>query len=221
MKTIRRQLTHKLLLTVGLLLVAGGVTVYLCARAALEAQFDAALRARAQAISTLTEQKRGRLEIEFADELMRGFDLRGSDFFELWQAGGQPVERSRSLGDAHLPLRHGDPGTPLYWDLTLPDGRRGRAIGIKFQPQNSEDQAKNAAPVEAILAVASLRRELDRTLATLQLVLAGTGLLLLAATALVVPRVLRHELQPLQTLTVEAARIDAASLSARRASVSA
>ena len=63
--------------------------------------------------------------------------------------------------------------------------------------------------------MASVRRELDRTLATLQLVLAGSGLLLLAATALVVPRVLRRELKPLQSLAAEAARIDAASLSAR------
>jgi two-component system sensor histidine kinase QseC len=215
MKTIRQQLTRKLLLTVGLLIGAGGLGVYLCARTALLAQFDAALRAKAQAISTLTERKGSRLEIEFSDEHMRGFEAGGSDFFELWQADAKPVERSRSLRDAHLPLRHGTLEAPLSWNLTLSNGHPARAVGLKFRPQNSDDQAQDAAPAEAILVVASLRHDVDRTFAILQLVLAGSGLLLLAATALVVPRVLRRELTPLQRLAGEAASIDAASLSAR------
>jgi two-component system sensor histidine kinase QseC len=215
MKTIRQQLTRKLLITVGLLLGAGGLGVYICARTALLAQFDAALRAKAEAITTLTEQKGSRLEIEFSDEHMRGFEEGGRDFFELWQADKKPVERSRSLRDAHLPMRHGAVEAPLFWNVTLPNGQPSRAAGLKFRPQNADDQAQHAAPAEAILVVASLRRDLDRTLATLQFVLASSGLLLLAATALVVPRVLRRELTPLQQLAGEAARIDAASLSAR------
>ena len=203
MKTIRRQLTRKLLLTVGLLIGAGGLGVYFCARTALLAQFDNALRAKAQAITTLTEQKGRRLEIEFSDEHMRGFEAGGRDFFELWQADGKPVERSRSLRDAHLPLRYGTLEAPLSWNFSLPNGQRSRAVGLKFRPQNADDQTLDAAPAEAILVVASLRRDLDRTLATLQLVLAGSGLLLLGATALVVPRVLRRELTPLQRLADE------------------
>ena len=215
MKTIRRQLTRKLLLTVGLLIGAGGLGVYFCARTALLAQFDNALRAKAQAITTLTEQKGRRLEIDFSDEHMRGFEAGGHDFFELWQADEKPVERSRSLRDAHLPLRHGTLEAPLAWNFALPSGQPCRAVGMKFRPQNADDQTQAAGPAEGILVVASLRRDLDRTLAILQLVLAGGGLLLLAATALVVPRVLRRELAPLQTLAAEAARIDATTLSAR------
>jgi len=215
MKTIRQQLTRKLLLTVGLLIGAGGLGVYFCARTVLLAQFDAALRAKAQALTTLTERKGSRLEIEFSDEHMRGFEAGGRDFFELWQADAKPVERSRSLRDTHLPLRYGTMEAPLAWSLTLSNGQPARAVGLKFRPQNSDDQTQDAAPAEAILVVASLRHDLDRTFAILQLVLAGSGLLLLAATALVVPRVLRRELTPLQRLAAEAARIDAAMLSAR------
>ena len=214
MKTIRQQLTRKMLLTVGLLIGTGGLGVYLCARTALLAQFDAALCAKAQAITTLTERKGSSLEIDFSDEHMPGFEAGGGDFFELWQADGKPVERSRSLRSAHLPLRHGSLEAPLAWNLTLSNGQPGRAVGLEFRPQNADDQARDAAPA-AILVVASLRRDLDRTLATLQLVLVGSGVLLLVATALVVPRVLRRELTPLQQLAGQAARIDAASLSAR------
>ena len=217
MKTIRQQLTRKLLWSVGLILVAGGAGVYLCARTALVAQLDAALQAKAQAITTLTEQKGQRLEIEFSDEHMRGFDAGGRDFFELWQSGEKPVERSRSLGDAHLPLRHGTMETPQFWNLILPNGQPGRAVGFQFHPQQSDenDNSVAASPFEAILVVATTRAELDRTLTTLQLVLAGSGLLILMATVLVVPRVLRRELTPLQRLADEAAGMDGSSLAAR------
>jgi len=215
MKTIRRQLTRKLLLTVGLLLGAGGFTVYVCARVALQGGFDAALRAKAQALATLTRQNDSGPEMDFSDEHMRGFEEGGADFFELWDAASRTAERSRSLRDGHLPCRHGTLEKPVFWNLTLPEGRRCRAVGFEFRPQNSEDEPANGSFPEAILVVASVRRELDRTLTTLQVVLAGCGLLLLAATAVVVPRVLRRELKPLQTLAAEAAQIDAATLSAR------
>lgn len=214
MTTIAQQLTRKLLLAVGLLIAAGGVAVYLWARAALQHQFDAALSAKAHAITTLTEQKANRMKIDWSDEHQRGFEPGGSDFFELWSSDGKTVERSRSLRQAHLPLRHGTLETPAFWNVTLPKAGSARAVGIKFRP-HPDDLPKGVAPSDAILVVASVRRELDRTLATLQLVLAGCGLLLLASTALVVPRVLRRELAPLRQLADHAGRIDAASLSTR------
>lgn len=216
MSTIRQRLTRRLLLTVGLLLGLGGLTVWLCARAALLAQFDATLRAKAQAIAALTEQKGGRIELELAHETLRGFESRtGPDFFQLWRADGAPVERSRSLGAAKLPRQAGPAHAPVFWNLTLPTGQPGRAVGLRFQPAGGDAKRRATAPVQAILVVASDRRELDRTLTTLALVLTGSGLGLLAATALVVPRVLRRGLAPLQQLADATARIDAGSLAER------
>jgi signal transduction histidine kinase len=214
--TIRQQLTRRLLLTVALLLAAGAVAVYWCARTALLAQFDAALRAKAQAITSLTEQKGDHIELDFADETMRGFESHsGPDFFQLWRADGKVVERSRSLGRGDLPLRYGPAQTPLFWNLTLPGGQPGRAVGLRFQPQQGGGKRRGGPVMEAVLVVASQRRDLDRTLATLALVLGGSGVLLLAATALVVPGVLRRGLSPLQQLADATARIDAGSLTAR------
>lgn len=210
MTTIRQQLTRHLLLAVGLLIAAGGLAVYLCARGALRAQFDATLRARAQSIIALTEVKKNRVVVDFPDGQTTGFETGGLGFFELWQTDGSSVERSPSLRDSHLPLRHGTLEAPEFWDVLLPGGQAGRAIGVKFRPPESDD-----ARAEAILVVAAPRRELDRTLATLGLILGASGLLLLGGTAWVVPRVLRRGLQPLQRLADEAARIDAATLSAR------
>src|SRR5260221_11495301 len=164
MKTIRQQLTRKLLLTLGLLFVLGGLGIYYCVRVALLAQFDAALRAKAQAIASVIEQKGDRLNIEFSDEYMRGFGKGGRDYYEFWRDGEQSVERSESLGDAHLERRHGTLNTPLFWNLTLAHGRDGRAIGLKFQPHFEEDKKNRSAPIEVILEVASKRRNLAETL---------------------------------------------------------
>jgi signal transduction histidine kinase len=213
MRTIRQQLTWKLLLAFGALLGAGGGAVYLSARAALLGQFDTALRAKAEALATLTEGDGSRIKLEFSDEHMPAFEGHGPDFFELWRLDEKTVERSHSLGHAHLPFQYGPADAPRFWNLTLPDGRSGRAIGLRFRTQRSN--SNRSGPVEAILAVASVRQELDHTLATLQLVLAGSGLLVLAATVLAVPRMLAGELKPLQALADHAAHIDAGSLSAR------
>jgi len=214
MITIRQQLTRKLLITVGLLIAVSGVAVYACTRAALRAQFDSALHTKAQALTTLTEQKRGKVKIDFSDKQMPSFERGGADFFEVWLANGTPVERSPSLGEAHLPLHYRSQASPAFWNLTLSNGMIVRAIGFEFRP-TVDDPKPEAMATDAILVVASNRRNLDRTLFTLALVLTGGGLLSLAATGLVVPRVLRRELSPLQHLAEHAARIDAASLSAR------
>jgi len=215
MKTIRQQLTRKLLLTLGLLIGIGGLVVYWSARTALLTQFDAALRAKAQAITQLVEQRGGRLKIESSIKDLRGYEAGGSDFLELWQTEDKPFDRSRSLQEAHLPLRHGTLEAPLFWNFTLQNGEPGRAVGLKFQPRMEGERRSEGHSTDALLVVASARRDLNRTLATLQIVLAGSGLTLLIATILLVPRVLRRELAPLQRLAREAERIDATSLSAR------
>ncbi len=215
MTTIRQQLTRKLLLSLGLLIGGGGFAVYFCARTALLAQFDAALRAKSQAITTLVEQRGGRLKMEYSVAELRGYETGGDDFLEVWQTENQPFERSRSLRDGHLPLHYGTPDAPRIWNLTLPNGQPGRAVGLKFRPRVDGERRNDARPTEAFVVVATERHDLDHTLATLRVVLAGSGLLLLGATIWIVPRVLRRELTPLQRLAGEAARIDATSLSAR------
>lgn len=214
MTTIRQRLTRRLLLT-GLVLVAlAGAGVYYCARTALLGQFDTALLARAQTLTTVTSVKGDKVEIEFSDELVHGYEKGGGDFFEFWRAGGAVVERSRSLGAADLVPRPEPADRPQFLDLVLPGGRAGRAVSLTFRPQDAEDDKKSAG-TDLVLVVAAARDDLDRTLATLLLVLAGGGGLLLAGTALAVPRALSEELAPLQLLADQAARIDAGSLGAR------
>src|ERR1019366_1698093 len=171
---------------------------------------------KATAISTVTEQRGNRVEVEFNDRFMREFGERvATDFFEMWLSDGTTLTRSESLGTADLPSLSGTFDKPKFWNLALPSGFAGRAIGFQFLPRLVRPERLSTAPSELVLVVASDRRGLDRTLATLGCVLSGCGVLLLAATALLVPRVLRGELAPLNELADEAARVNADSLTAR------
>jgi two-component system sensor histidine kinase QseC len=215
MRTIRQQLTRKLLLSFALLIGLGGIGVYLSTRAALLDQFDQTLRAKANAISSVTEQRGERVEVEFSEQFMHEFDDGVAvDFFQLRRPDGTTIRRSESLTNTDLPPIVGKLNRHKFWNLKLPSGFRGRAIGYNFWPRISKE-GEPAKPIELTIVVASDRRELDETLATLVFVLLGCGVLLLVTTAFIVPRVLRRELVPLNQLADQAARITADSLATR------
>src|ERR1022692_412256 len=217
MKTIRQQLTRALLSGFALLLGAGGVGVYLSTRAALLQQFDETLRAKANAISSSTEQHGKRIGLEISEDSMREYDENVPvEFFQLRRLDGTAVRRSKSLGEADLPVLYGTIRHPKFWNLTLPSHYRGRAIGYEFQPRSArEGEVATTEPVELSIVLASDRRELDETLAVLAVVLLGCGALLLVATGLIVPRVLGRGLAPLNQVAEQTTRINADSLSTR------
>jgi signal transduction histidine kinase len=264
MRTLRQQFTVRLLLGVAVPLILGGLSVFLLTRAALQEQFDAALHAKAIAITTITRQSAEGLDVDTADPLMHEFEAphhrsraehahatppRAPDHelhhpiapgcFQMWRADGTSLKRSESLAGADLPPNYGTLLRPKFWNLTLPSGLSGRAVGFAFEPPPSsiEPRANEGTnrtqairhhpiswfttdktllgPGDIIFVTAVSRQELDETLATLALVLSGCGILLLGITAVVVPQVLRRGFVPLESLAAQAARIDADSLSAR------
>lgn len=237
MTTIRRQLTRNVLLAFAVPLLAGGLGGFFLIRAELLAQFDAALWAKAEAIVSVTTWDAGRLTVDASERFMREFDAVGrgrepqqedaaiarlrdaagtSSGFEMWRTDGTTLARAASLGQADLPfVATAPPRTrPRFWNVTLPSGLPGRAVACVFGPRMPHEGAP-PGPIDVVLVVASDRRLLDRTLETLAFVLGGVGLLLVTLTMLVVPRVLRRELRPLETLAERASGIDAGSLGVR------
>jgi len=150
MRTIRRQLTWKLLLAFTLPLVLGGIAVFLITRAALLEEFDAALRARAQAIVSVTTQKGERVDIDVTDSFMRESDEEDAPgFFQMWRMDGTILKRSASAPLSGLPSRFGTLDRPKFWNLTLPSGTSGRAIGLKFTPQISKKNPLRRRPAKS------------------------------------------------------------------------
>lgn len=198
-----------------LLFGAGSAGIYFSTRAALLEQFDHTLRAQANAIVAGVEGQSGDFDVEINEASMHEYDEGVPvNFFQLRRPDGATLLRSRTLTNTDLTLREDLSHRAKYWDMTLPTGEQGRAIGFTFWPARAQPAS---APADAGLSIVftSDRSEMDESLATLAVVLLAATLLMLLATAWIVPMVLRREFVPLDRLAEAAGRIDARSLSTR------
>jgi signal transduction histidine kinase len=217
MKSLRQQLTRELLAVLTLLLGLGLLGLYWAMWVEINRSFNVALEARALGISALVEQEAGQLKVDFSERLLRSFNggKKVPAYFELSNQSGELVTRSLSLGEGRLarpPVTAGE--KPRFWDLELPNGRDGRAVCFLFPPKPAREHPGQAG-ILAGLVVAVDREELDETLGELFAAVAGCGVLLLGAVLLVVPRVLRRGLAPVNRLGSQAERIHAGSLAER------
>jgi signal transduction histidine kinase len=214
--SIRQHLTRRLLLALGLLFGGGLATIYYLVTEELVESFDRALLAKAQAISTLVTLDGQAENLSFSDKFMRGFDREEArEFFEIWREDGTSVQRSESLGTAHLPNRVGDFKHPVVWTLKLPRNQPGRALGVEFVPRGSSTAATLSNTARFHLVVAARSRGLDKDLREILLITGVSGVLLLTLTALLVPWLLKCGLRPLESLAEETEKINAETLTLR------
>jgi two-component system sensor histidine kinase QseC len=225
MKSIRRQLT---LCMMGAVVLLYGLAAAFChagTMALLESQFDAALLDRARALCSLVvRDPGGGLEIMPVDSALSEFGrVRHPQYLQIWDSGGNTIQRSGSLGggDLALPLSANDTG---FWNAKLPNGLSGRGVWIRFTPGMEDEEgapvtqpdvlrpALMAAPV-LTLAVLRDRAPLARVERVMVSSLLLTFALLCVGTLAVVPFVVRRALGSLHRLSAHAARIDASSLS--------
>lgn len=219
MKSIQRRLILAVGVAYCLLWSIGGLAVYLVVRAGYVAEFDRVLKANAEALATMTNQKAGQVESDYSEDLMPGFaHSRHPDYFQLWLPDGSAHKRSPSLASNDLPRRAGTINTPLLWNMILPDGRPGRAIGIHFVPQVDEETPATSAAVlkgDVTLVVARHRGNLDERLSELGTALLLVGGSMIVATVVIVVIAVRCGLRPLWDLGERAESIDASSLQLR------
>lgn len=218
MKSIRRQLTSRLLASLFLLVTLCGAILFHTMKKTLVSEYDSALEAKARALASLVMQEAGgKIEFEFADELMPVFgDSPRPDYFEIWLEDGRVIARSHSLGSDNLPRLPGTFPKPRIVGQRLPDGRDGRAVTIQFLPHPDPDPDEGAGTGEtavqghpqAQLIIAQGRESLDRTLHHLLLRIIGAGLALPLGIALIVWLVVKKGLRPLDRLATEAAAVD-------------
>jgi signal transduction histidine kinase len=213
-------------------LLAAGLTLRTIVVAALQAEFDLALLAKARGLVALTEQEGGQIEFEYDAEHMPEFGV-GADpeYFELWLSDGAQVGRSPSfeasdaLGGANLARSPGRSATPSFRDVRLPDGRRGRQVQLDFVPTvDTEDdpaEAKEAPPSApsgvptVTLLVARERERFDAGVRRLELTGAGVGIGLMLALAGLMQLALRVGLRSLDRLTGQVRALDVTSLGTR------
>ena len=225
MKSIRQQLTISLMLSLFIVVAVCGALLFTLIKKSLTRDFDAALLAKARALSALVmREPAGTVEIEFSDEMMPAFTRPDRpDYFEFWYEDGRPFARSRSLGSRDLPRPVSLTNNHQLSEMELPDGQRGRAATFKFTPAKDPDDfaaqppATTVAPPapHMILIVAQHRGALDQTLRHMFWLIAAAGVFLPSIIALVVWLTVKQGLRPLDRLARETEAIDSQNLSHR------
>ncbi len=218
-----RSLRGRLLLStaIGAILVlsAAGVILYLLMRASLLREFDASLLAKARALAALVEQDGDRVKFEFENLNMPEFERPDRpEYFQVWRADGSVLARSKSLSAGNLDRLGETEGLPAHRSGMLPDGRRGRQIGIVFRArQEDEDENREQGRLAQLvaLAVACETAGIDRTLTTLALLMGGIWAVAIAVMLGVLAVVVRRGLRPAEQLANRIGELDESDLSAR------
>jgi len=135
MKSIRGRLTVYIVAGTALLLLAVGLILDIQLSKQFDREFNRSLLAKALTMVTLTEQDNGVVEFDLVEDLAPEFKPGSRpEYLQLLFQNGAVLRKSSSLGDADLRISDAMLGQPHFDDLTLPDGRQGRMVTLKFIP---------------------------------------------------------------------------------------
>ena len=182
--------------------------LYVAMSRALVASFDTVLVSTARTISGSIERTDAGLRADIDETEMPEFRRADkADYFQVWREDGPVLARSSSLKDGNLERLEGEPETFVFRNVRLPDGRAGRAAGLRFEPVVDDESTRPASTPDTVLVVARGRAALDAEIAELRwLLVAGTGGTLVLA-LLVAAVVVRRGLRPLDALAARIASI--------------
>jgi signal transduction histidine kinase len=222
MHSLSKTITVSTILWVALILAVGQIVVDRVVGNLLLSQFDVALESKARALVTLTKYDGTEVELDFADEFMPEFEaLENPEYFELFLGNGSLLERSHSFDDQPASSFRDQINEVIFSDLSLPDGRAGRLVSIKFIPQieDKDESLRTTIALEdrprAILQLSRERKSLDDTIMRLHLLIGGISVVVLIAVMLSVTRAIRLGLEPLIQIKNDISQISPQTLDRR------
>ena len=232
--------TRLLLAISGTIIAALCVTQYsqyVMIRRQLFSEFDKNLGAKARALAVLVEQHQDVVDVGFDRHPMQEF-ARGirPEYYQVWHENGSVLARSRRLKDIDLEPSYGDMVAPAVKEIVLPDGRVGRAAGIRFSPhmegeslatvpyidlmhddddKEDTDELDFSLRLHVTLVVAQDTQDLEASLARVIWLLVGSGTIGSAAILGVLAWLVTRHLYPLQVLARQIGDVNEQSLSQR------
>lgn len=215
MRSIRRQMALTVSAVAGVVVVAGGVSLFFALRFALRTQFDDTLRTKADALVIASVVEDGELEIDLDVQAFAGFgESSPGDYFEIHAADGTVLARSPSLGTSSLPAIESPPDqSEGVTNCALPEDVDGRAYWRRFTPADDEENRFSGLKIIVASDRGRLKRTLQPIATTIAMVGAGGIVVILSLLGLVV----RRGLRPLDRLGADVQRIDVDRLSGRLA----
>ena len=195
------------------LIVVGGLALFSAVRNLLISQFDHALLTKVRTLTSFPEPGRIGINLGFTEKPLPEFHGgRHAEFFQVWLSDGSVLAKSPALGpNQELIRKIGLQNQPLFWSLRLPDGRPGRAVGLRLH--SKDESISGSFVVDLVLARESVQLSgLLRGLA-MGITISGAALLTLAWWG--VRNATAAALKPVDRLAREVALIDATSLKTR------
>lgn len=236
MKTysIKRRLITAIVIGSALILSGSAMVLDTMTGSVMQEAFDAALMDKAKSMVALTDQDSKGIEFDLTEDVMPEFsDNEDPQYFELWSEDQTVLARSESLGDDHLPVFSTALNEYDFFDVMLPDGRKGRLVEVLFYPQidrpDAEDfeegdtaflhkekgRIEDFASRRVTLVVAREREGLQKIRMANRVIIASAMFAVLLAIGLLVKGLVSRGLLPLQQLAFQVKAIDEKSLETR------
>jgi len=225
-KSIRRELTNRLLGGTAILLIVASAILSIGVHSRIVGEFDRALESKALALIALTSREKNYIEVDYSEDEMPELENEEDlEFFQVFFEDGTLIESSEDTEDEILPVDWEESNGFFFRNFELPDDRRGRLVQIGFVPRfDEEDETlpleqvidegeleelfeipENINPKTAriILVVARNRERLDQLILFLYIALAAVDALLLLGIVFVTKSSIRKGLEPIDQLNAQ------------------
>jgi signal transduction histidine kinase len=208
--SIRRTLLIRCGIGVGALLCILSVTIYLMVRQSLYQEIDKSINQTAALLANQVEIENDGVIFEWQEGLGTNNALILDGLFQYWNDTTGETTRSPALQSLDLPRFRGGNGRPMVQNIHLPDGKRGRAVGLRVTPfilpaqmEEMKSRGKIIDPesLPHTLVVAGNLEPLHRTLDHLRYVLLSGSLLTLALGFTLIDHAIRITLRPIDDLS--------------------
>ncbi len=230
MKSIRRELTNRLLGGTALLLIVASAFLSIAVHSRIVGEFDRALESKALALIALTSRELNYIEVDYSEDEMP--ELENEEdlaYFQVFFEDGTLIASSEDMEDELLPVDWGESNGFFFRNFKLPDNRRGRLVQIGFVPRF--DKEDESLPLEKViddedmdelfeipegidptsarinLVVARNRERLDQLIIFLYGTLVAVDTLLLLGIYLVTKTSIRKGLEPIDLLNSQIQKI--------------
>ena len=217
MTSLRRRLLIGTVAIAAAVLASSSLLAWLLTRAAMDHEFDSALRTQVRALTTMVIRNQRQLRIEYDAYLMPEYSRdERPELFCFWDYSGNELLRSPALATQVLAVPAATTAQPQVSDRRLPDGRPGRMAVLAFHTPQVESESGDSSSRHHLI-VAALRDTLDRDhrLTELALILAAATAIGTAVAVAAMAWLSQLLLRPVSALAGRIATIDADRLTER------
>ncbi len=210
--SLRRSLLIRCGVGVGVLLCVLCAGIYLLVRQSMVQELDNSVEQTAALLANQVELENETITFEWQEGLGTNRALIAEGLFQFWEEKTGVTTRSPALQSNDLPKFCGVRGKPLLKSIVLPNGSNGRAIGLRIHPfvvpeemvrMKERGRVIDPKSLPYILVVARDAEPVHRTLERLRWILASGTLLTLGMGFLLIDRVIRVSLRPINDLTLQ------------------